>query len=41
VHPGVAGKRAFAMITDNYIVAATGVTDCLHKTPKKVFLIKP
>ncbi len=40
VHPGVAGKKAFAMITDNYIVTRTGVSACIHQTPKKVFLIK-
>jgi hypothetical protein len=36
VHPGVAGKKAFAMITDNYIVTKSGVSDCIHRTPKKV-----
>lgn len=41
VHPGVAGRKAFAMITDNYIVTKTGVSGCIHQTPKKVFLIKP
>jgi Xaa-Pro aminopeptidase len=37
VHPAAAGDRAFAMITDNYMVGETGVGPCLHETPKKVF----
>lgn len=37
VHPAAVGGRASAMLTDNYIVTATGVSDCLHQTPKKVF----
>jgi len=37
VHPAASGKRASAILTDNYIVTGTGVSECIHKTPKKVF----
>jgi Xaa-Pro aminopeptidase len=37
VHPAAAGKKAFAMITDNYMVGEAGVGECLHEMPKKVF----
>jgi Xaa-Pro aminopeptidase len=37
VHPAAIGKRASAMLTDNYIVTASGVSECLHKTPKVIF----
>lgn len=37
VHPAAAGSKAFAMLTDNYIVMENGVGECLHRTPKQVF----
>jgi Xaa-Pro aminopeptidase len=37
VHPAANGKRASALLTDNYIVTETGVSECLHRTPKKLF----
>lgn len=37
VHPAANGERASAILTDNYIVTDTGVSDCIHKTPKRVF----
>ncbi len=37
VHPAANGKRASAILTDNYIVTETGVSECIHQTPKKVF----
>ncbi|GJL80893.1 MAG: peptidase M24 [marine bacterium B5-7] len=37
VHPAANGKRASAILTDNYIVTETGVSECIHKTPKKIF----
>lgn len=37
VHPAASGKRASAILTDNYIVTADGVSECLHRTPKQVF----
>ncbi len=37
VHPGYDDGRVFAVICDNYMVTAEGVSDCLHKTEKKIF----
>ena len=37
VHPGYDDGRVFAVICDNYIVTAEGMSDCLHKTAKEIF----
>ncbi len=37
VHPGVMTPAYFAVVCDNYMVEETGPSDCLHKTPKKIF----
>lgn len=37
VHPGYDDTTVFAVICDNYLVTDTGVSDCLHKTPKQIF----
>lgn len=37
VHPGYDDGRVFAVICDNYLVTSSGVSDCLHKTEKKIF----
>lgn len=37
VHPVAVSKRAFAWIADNYLVTNNGVSECLHRTPKKIF----
>jgi Xaa-Pro aminopeptidase len=37
IHPIVASKSAFAWICDNYLITPDGPSECLHKTPKKVF----
>ncbi|MGH6767948.1 MAG: M24 family metallopeptidase [Xanthobacteraceae bacterium] len=37
VHPGYNTKTMWSTICDNYMVEAAGVSDCLHKTEKKVF----
>jgi len=39
LHPIVANERAFAWVCDNYLVTDDGHSDCLHKTPKKIFEI--
>ncbi|MGP0093205.1 MAG: M24 family metallopeptidase [Xanthobacteraceae bacterium] len=39
VHPGYETDSLFAVICDNYLVGATGPSDCLHKTAKQVFEI--
>jgi Xaa-Pro aminopeptidase len=37
VHPGYETDAMFAVICDNYLVEATGPSECLHKTEKKIF----
>lgn len=37
VHPITGSKTAFAWVCDNYLITETGVSACLHQTPKKVF----
>ena len=37
VHPGYNTATMWATICDNYMVEAHGVSDCMHKTEKKVF----
>ena len=39
IQPAAAGKDAFAMITDNYIVTESGVSECIHRTLKKIFTV--
>jgi Xaa-Pro aminopeptidase len=39
VHPGVLSKNATATLCDNYMVTATGASECLHKTPKNIFVV--
>lgn len=39
VHPGYATDSVAVSICDNYMITETGVSECLHKTPKKIFEI--
>jgi Xaa-Pro aminopeptidase len=39
IHPTAAGERAWAGVTDNYIVTENGVSPCLHKTSKQIIVI--
>lgn len=39
VHPGYETPSLFAVICDNYLMGASGPSECLHHTPKKVFEI--
>ncbi len=38
VHPAVISAKANAWLCENYIVTKTGVKECLHKTPQKIFV---
>ncbi|MBW2064903.1 MAG: aminopeptidase P family protein [Deltaproteobacteria bacterium] len=40
VHPIVGSARVFAWVCDNYFITETGVSDCIHRTPKKIFEIE-
>lgn len=37
IHPMAASETVFAWVCDNYLVTEEGVSECLHKTPKKIF----
>ena len=37
-HPAIS-KKGTAGICDNYIVNKTGVSECLHKMPKEIFIV--
>ena len=37
VHPIAATPTVFAWVCDNYLITETGVSECLHRTPKKIF----
>jgi Xaa-Pro aminopeptidase len=37
VHPGYETPSMYAVICDNYIIEANGVSECLHQTEKKIF----
>ena len=32
VHPWAINESAWSVVTDNYLVTETGVSECLHKT---------
>jgi len=38
-HPAIRTKSATAIVCDNYIVTETGVSECLHKFPKEIFVV--
>ena len=37
IHPITGSKTAFAWVCDNYLLTEKGASECLHKTPKKIF----
>ncbi len=39
VHPWAINDKAWSVVTDNYLVTETGVSECLHKTQKEVIVI--
>jgi Xaa-Pro aminopeptidase len=39
VHPTVLSSKALGIVCENYFVTANGVSECLHKTPQKIFII--
>jgi hypothetical protein len=38
-HPGVFNERMFVHNTDLYLIEEHGVSECLHRTPKKIIEI--
>jgi len=39
VHPSVRSKTVWVMVCDNYLITETGVSPCLHKTPKEIIVV--
>ena len=39
VHPSVRSETVWAMVCDNYLISETGVSPCLHKTPKEIIVV--
>ncbi len=39
IHPSAVSKTVWAGITDNYLVTDTGISPCLHKTPKEIIIV--
>jgi len=39
VHPAAATERVWAAVCDNYLVTDSGASECLHKTPKEIFVV--
>jgi Xaa-Pro aminopeptidase len=39
IHPGATNSTVWATVTDNYLITETGVSACLHKTPKEIIVI--
>jgi len=39
VHPCAITETLWATVCDNYLVTETGVSDCLHKTPKEIIVV--
>ena len=39
VHPGATNSTVWATVTDNYLITETGVSPCLHKTPKEIIIV--
>ena len=39
IHPTASNERVWVGVTDNYLVTETGVSDCLHKTPKEIIVV--
>ena len=36
VHPTVGSDRVWVWVCDNYLITKTGVSECLHRTPKEI-----
>ena len=39
VHPAAFNDSVWAVVCDNYIVTESGVSECLHKTPKEILIV--
>jgi Xaa-Pro aminopeptidase len=39
IHPAVISDNGIGLLCDNYIVTETGASECIHKTPKEIFVV--
>jgi Xaa-Pro aminopeptidase len=39
VHPAAANPTVWGALTDNYLVPETGVSPCIHQTPKEIIVV--
>jgi Xaa-Pro aminopeptidase len=39
VHPVAKNSRVWTTLCDNYLVTENGMSECLHKTPKEIFVV--
>lgn len=39
VHPIIGNERVWVWVCDNYLITEHGISECLHKTPQKIFEI--
>ena len=37
VHPIIGSERVWVWVCDNYLITESGVSECLHKSPQKIF----
>jgi Xaa-Pro aminopeptidase len=39
IHPGATNATVWITVCDNYIITKSGVSECLHKTPKEIIIV--
>ena len=39
VHPIGGSDRVWVWVCDNYLITESGVSECLHKTPKEIISV--
>jgi Xaa-Pro aminopeptidase len=39
VHPAAATNTVWCVVCDNYLIGPDGPSECLHKTPKEIFIV--
>jgi Xaa-Pro aminopeptidase len=39
VHPTASNETVWATVVDNYLLTETGISPCLHKTPKEIIVV--
>jgi Xaa-Pro aminopeptidase len=39
VHPAATNSRVWVVVCDNYLLTETGISPCLHKTPKEIIVV--